>query len=72
MEPERTDLKPLCWRVWHSSNYVFGGFSFLIGSILLLACIAANYPSSALVSALFYTFGSLGFAIADFTEWCNY
>ena len=54
----------LYWRIFHWSNYILGGVSFALGSYQYFPSVA-NYD----LGAFLFTIGSIGFAIADATEW---
>lgn len=65
----------LWWRILHCTAYVFGGVTFLIGSICYLPS-TSNY----ILGGWLFTWGSLAFLFADLFEWytnnrvgcCNY
>lgn len=54
----------LWWRTTHCAAYVFGGLTFLIGSICYLRSIS-NY----VLGGWLFTWGSLAFLFADLIEW---
>mmetsp|Transcript_14804 Transcript_14804/g.20334 ORF Transcript_14804/g.20334 Transcript_14804/m.20334 type:complete len:258 (+) Transcript_14804:43-816(+) len=54
----------LYWRIFHWSNYILGGVSFAVGSYQYFPAVS-NYD----LGAFLYTLGSVGFALADGTEW---
>mmetsp|Transcript_4353 Transcript_4353/g.5991 ORF Transcript_4353/g.5991 Transcript_4353/m.5991 type:complete len:258 (+) Transcript_4353:18-791(+) len=54
----------LYWRIFHWSNYILGGVSFAVGSYQYFPAVS-NYD----LGAFLFTLGSVGFALADGTEW---
>jgi len=61
----------LKWRIWHSVNYMNGGFTFFLGSCMYYPYPYANL-SGDVVGAWLFTLGSLTFLFADITEWNHY
>jgi hypothetical protein len=57
--------------LWHGINYIIGGSTFLLGSLVLFPSFA-NLFDTASISAWLYTIGSTGFLLADITEWKHY
>jgi len=64
------------WRAAHCTNFLLGGTTFIAGTALLFAPVAAalpNAPAGAeLASAAVYTLGSLGFLAVDLQELASY
>jgi hypothetical protein len=69
--PPSTTDNSLCWRIWHGLNYLNGGTTFLLGSVILFPSFTPLFDT-ALVSAWLYTLGSATFLLADITEWLHY
>ncbi len=59
------------WKIWHGFNYIVGGITFLIGSILLFPFFN-DYLNAAKLSAWLYTIGSTTFLLADITEFLHF
>lgn len=70
-EPKSTVDNSLGWRIWHGGNYLVGGVTFFLGSLLLFP-IFSNYIDASWLSAWLYTIGSATFLLADITEWLHY
>jgi hypothetical protein len=68
---EATDEKSLGWRIWHGTNYMIGGLTFLLGSIAYFPSIDSAVNGDVLGGYLF-TIGSFCFLLADITEWNVY
>ena len=69
--PKSTVDNPIAWRLWHAINYFIGGFTFLVGSIVLYPKFN-NWFNASTISAWLYTIGSTGFLLADITQWKHY
>ena len=71
MEPISTVENGRVWKIWHCINYLNGGFTFLVGSLILFPIVSPLFDT-AYASAWLYTIGSLTFLLADLTEWLHY
>jgi hypothetical protein len=74
-------LPPPCrfsrlWRVVHAADFLLGGTTFIAGTVLLFAPVAAALPAppggAEAASAAVYTLGSLGFLAVDLQELASY
>ena len=54
----------LCWKIWHNSFYLVGGFTFLFGSLCYLPS-ASKY----IAGGWLFTIGSAAFTFCDIFEW---
>ncbi len=61
----------LGWRLWHGINYLIGGITFTLGSIVYFPSLDAKYNGDVLGGWLF-TIGSAAFLLADLTEWNHF
>ena len=61
----------LTWRLWHGINYMIGGITFVLGSIVYHPAINAKVNGDVLGGWLF-TVGSAAFLLADLTEWNHF
>jgi hypothetical protein len=71
-EPKSTTENSKLWKTLHASNYLFGGSTFLLGSIILFPLLGPYFDDVASVSAWLYTLGSTTFLLADIIEWKHY
>ena len=59
------------WKSLHGGSYLFGGVCFIIGSFALFPSLAP-FISTAIVSAWFYSVGSVYIFLSDLAEWMHY
>lgn len=71
-EHSNTKDNSLHWRLWHSINYMIGGITFYMGSYCYFSYINSVYLDSFVIGGWLYTIGSLGFLLADITEWNHF
>ena len=68
MKPVKTAAEQSTpWKFWHSLNYLIGGFTFVIGSVLMFPNIDDTHIINQ-VSIWFYVIGSFTLLLADMTE----
>lgn len=69
--PASTLDRSKIWKSWHYYNYIIGGITFFVGSMLLFPSFSDGF-NAAKLSAWLYTIGSFTFLLADITEWLHY
>jgi hypothetical protein len=61
----------LPWRIWHGTNYMFGGIFFVLGSICYYPEVS-KVVNGDLLGGWLFTIGSANFLLADITEWNHF